>query len=119
MSVLQLFPKEEYSLSKYLHHFFNNMKFYVTTFFIQYEKFVFHHMYGIYPDTDSDADEYDIVDDEEENEESENEYIEDEEEDEHVEDEQEDDQENEEFCKENCDCKLCFYFKDLVEHAYY
>lgn len=118
--VSQFVTNEKYSVGEYFRNFLNNIKFYFKTFFIQYEKFVFRDIYAIYPhsDTDSETNEYDIVDENG----SESEDCEDdmyEEESENEEESETDETNDEELCRENCDCKLCFYFKDIVESAYY
>lgn len=119
--VSQFIAKKDYTIGRYLYNFLNNIKFYFNTFFIQYEKFVFHHMYGIFPDSDNDSEtnEYDIVENEES--EDEDEYEEEEEENSENEgsSEEESEDDEDEFCKENCQCKLCFYFKDVVENVYH
>jgi len=119
--VSQLMKTEYQTISKYLRDFMDKMKLYFNIFFIQYEKFVFENMYGIYPSSDSDSEtnEYTMIGNEDdEDEEDEYEY-EDEFENDEFEEEGEEEDEEEEFCKENCDCKLCFYFKDMVNRAYY
>jgi hypothetical protein len=112
--VSQLMKIEDQTISKYLRDFMDKMKLYFNIFFIQYEKFVFENMYGIYPSSDSDSETNE--DDEDEFEDEEYEY---EDEFQNEEYEEEEEEEEEEFCKENCDCKLCFYFKDMVNRAYY
>jgi len=106
-----------------------------NTFFIQYEKFMDFGLYSItshsYSDSEDENEDPDYVVEFENDSEGEEEGEDDESEDEEFnysnqegklnEPYESDDnassdcQEDEEFCRDGCNCRLCFYFKDIVE----
>jgi hypothetical protein len=108
MSLLQ-----KNGISMYLRNFADNLQFYISTFFIQYEKILFYRFYSEY-DTESETNE-----DYENGSDFDEEWVNQEEESEEEKKEQLEEDSEGKFCRENCHCKLCSYFKDIIEMAYH
>lgn len=109
--------------------FFQKINTSFNTFWIQYEKMLYHGIFGFPPEHDSDEetydDDFDTLDDDLLPPEPEpnplffnsqrgllHEPCED-----ASEDSESEDEEESSFCRDECSCKLCFYFKNIIELA--
>lgn len=113
----------ELSLKENTPSFFQLIKMSFNTFWTQYENFLYNGIYGFPPEYDSDEetfdDEFDTLDDDFQPQEpepnplffnSQQGLL-------HEPCESENEDEEESFCRENCSCKLCYYFKNMIELA--
>ena len=114
---------QKYNIQNIFTNYWNIINTFWNTFFIQYEKFIDFGLYGISSESDSGEEDPDyVVEFENDSEGSQGEEFnysnqecklnEPYESDDNA---SSDCQENEEFCREDCNCRLCFYFKDIVE----